>query len=169
MSAAGLAALAVAQGELAKGVKGGDPAKFRGPQVDVYLASVGLDAEHEGANGEGYPWCAAFVHWCFQQSTAETLPNPCPKTGVALHLWDLSPLQARTQLPAPGDVFIVDHGKGRGHCGIVSSVSPDSQTITSIEGDTSADGSRTGDAVGEHLWRPSDGARGRLVGYLELG
>lgn len=32
----------------------------RGPRVKEYLAHVGL--------GEGYPWCAAFVSWCYGQA-----------------------------------------------------------------------------------------------------
>jgi hypothetical protein len=64
---------------------------------------------------------------------------------------------------------VLDKGKGHGHVGFVSIVSPDGQTITSVEGDTNAAGSSTGDAVGEHLWSPRDGGRGRLVGYLHLG
>lgn len=172
MSALGVAALAVAQADLAARVRGGQPGKFESPEVAARLAAVGVD--HPA------PWCAAEVYRCFAVATAAWGPdnatpgqlaafNPCPRTAGALHLWDLSPLTARRQLPAPGDVFIVDHGKGRGHCGIVATVSPDGQSIVSVEGDTNAAGSSTGDAMGEHFWRPADGARGRLVGYLELG
>ena len=96
-------------------------------------------------------------------------PNPCPRTAGALHLYELAPVECRKPLPAPGDVFVVAHGGGKGHCGIILSCSPDGQTITTIEGDTSADGSRTGDAVGMHTWAPADGARGNLLGYLEFG
>lgn len=182
MSAISLAALAVAQAELARGVRGGLPGwgRFRSPDIDAYVARVGLKP-HEDPAQEGWPWCAAAVHWCFEQvartaaqaarPTATTFGyfDPCPSTAGALHLWELAPLKARTQLPAPGDVFVLDHSKGRGHVGFVAGVSPDGQSITSVEPDTNAAGSTTGDAWGERFWRPSDGARGRLVGYLELG
>lgn len=169
MSALGLAALAVAQADLLANVRGGQPGKFDGPEVAARLAAVGVHAPA--------PWCAAEVFHCFDAATqaldvaagGTDTPNPCPRTAGALHLWDLAPKECRRQLPAPGDVFVVDHGKGRGHCGIVATVSPDGQSITSIEGDTNAAGSSTGDAMGEHFWQPSEGARGRLVGYLELG
>lgn len=170
MSALGLAALAVAQADLVAGVRGGQPGRFESPEVAARLAAVGLDRPA--------PWCAAEVFHCFEVACSTpdvddvrglSVPNPCPRTASALHLWELAPLQCRTQLPAPGDVFIVDHGQGRGHCGIVATVSPDGQSITSVEGDTNAAGSSTGDAMGEHFWKPSDGARGRLVGYLDLG
>ena len=179
MSALSLAALAVAQSELARGVRGGLPGwgRFRSPDIDAYMTLVGF-TPHADPMQEGWPWCAAAVFACFA-SASQTPPadptqtyvpdNPCPRTAGALHLWDLSPLSARTQLPAPGDVFVIDKGKGRGHVGFVATVSPDGQTITSVEPDTNAAGSTTGDAWGEHFWKPSDGARGRLVGYLNFG
>jgi len=176
VSALALAALAVAQGELAKGVRGGGPGwgRFRGIEVDAYQRSVGL-ALSPNPKVEGHPWCAAGVYACFEQACshvdiaadgATETPNPCPRTAGALHMWDTSPLTARTQLPEPGAVFVLDHGKGKGHVGFVSAVSPDGLTITTVEPDTNASGSTTGDAWGEHLWAPADGARGRLVGYL---
>lgn len=178
MSALGRAALAVAQAELARGVRGGLPGwgRFRSPDIDAYMALVGLKP-HEDPMQEGWPWCAAGVHWCFLVASNPSRTdaplgenNPCPRTAGALHLWELAPLKARTQLPAPGDIFVLDHGKGRGHVGFVATVSPDGRTIGSVEPDTNAEGSRTGDAWGERpMWQPADGARGRLVGYLELG
>jgi hypothetical protein len=97
-------------------------------------------------------------------------PVPCPRTAGALHLWELAPLTARTQLPAPGDVFVLDRGKGRGHVGFVVTASPGGNVIGTIEPDTSSSSSATGDAWGEHpFWSPTDGARGKLVGYLNFG
>ena len=157
-----LAALQVAQRELEAGVRGGDPARFRGPMVDAYLASVGLDAEHDGADGIGYPWCAAFVYWCSNRAG-----DPCPRTGSALHLWQQSDDAHKTSLPAPGDIFVLVHHDGiHGHCGFVESCSPAGDVVTTIEGDTDAEGGTRGDAVGRHTWAPGDGKRGRLLGYI---
>lgn len=173
----GLAALAVAQGELAKHVRGGlwPYGRFRSPEIDGYMRLVGL-TPHADTGLEGWPWCAAAIHHCFDEAVANLwdsggpdVENTCPRTAGAIHLWDTSPIKARTQLPAPGDVFVVAHEKGRGHCGIVASVSPDGHTIRSVEGDTNAAGSSTGDSWGEHLWSPRDGVRGRLLGFLDLG
>lgn len=169
MSALGLIALAVAQAELTRGVRGGLPGwgRFRSPDIDAYMALVGLKP-HADREQEGWPWCAAAVHACFAKAAGDQ-PNPCPRTAGAIHLWDTSPVAARAQLPAPGDVFVLDKEKGRGHVGFVATVSPDGQTISSCEPDTNASGSTTGDAWGERFWRPRDGARGVLKGYLELG
>lgn len=167
MSALGLAALAVAQADLAAGVRGGQPGRFQSPEVAERLLAVGLSRPD--------PWCAAEVFHCFAVASNEQfMPNPCPRTASAVHLYRLAttqvPFAAIAQLPAPGDVFVVEHADGiHGHCGIVEAVSPDGKTITTIEGDTNAEGSSTGDAMGWHTWCPADGKRGRLLGYLELG
>jgi hypothetical protein len=171
MSALGLAALAVAQADLAAGVRGGQPGRFQSPEVAARLAAVYVASPE--------PWCAAEVAHCFDvareaQDVARPQPgvtvNACPRTASALHIWKNAPVECRRPMPFPGAVFVVVHADGiHGHCGIVESCSPDGQTITTIEGDTNAAGSSAGDAMGRHLWRPADGARGRLVGYLEFG
>lgn len=56
-----------------------------------------------------------------------------------------------------------------GHCGFVESCSPAGDVVTTVEGDTNAEGSSTGDAVGRHTWTPASGERGRLLGYLDIG
>lgn len=168
MSALGLAALAVAQADLAAGVRGGQPGRFQSPEVSDRLATVGVDYPA--------PWCAAEVFHCFsaglltlEQGVEGAPVNRCPRTASAVHLWLNAPPECRTQLPAPGDVFVLKHPNGwSGHTGIVESVSPDGQTITTIEGDTSLSGSFTGDSMGRHEWRPATGKRGKLLGYLEF-
>ena len=165
----GPAALVIARGELAKGVRGGAPgwAKFRSARIDDYMRSVGL-VPHLNPEQEGWPWCAAAIHFCFALATPDGAANLCPRTAGAIHMWDTSPVASRRQLPAPGDVFVLDRGKGRGHVGFVTSVSPDGKTISSLEPDTSSSSSAAGDSWGEHFWRPDEQARGRLLGYLEF-
>ena len=161
MSALGLAALAAAQADLAAGVRGGQPGRFQSPEVAARLAAVGIDYPA--------PWCAAEVFHSFAQAAGPDA-NPCPRTPSAVHLFKDAPESCQRILPAPGDVFVVQHANGwSGHCGIVESVSPDYKAITTIEGDTNAAGSATGDAMGRHTWNPEDGKRGRLLGYLEFG
>jgi hypothetical protein len=129
-----------------------EAARNSGPQIDLYLADVQL--------GPGYPWCAAFVSWCFDQAGGAD-----PRTAGCWHMWR-SYIARRAEAPAPGLVFILDHGHGLGHCGIVETVNGDG-TLTTIEGNTNADGSREGDCVARHTWRP--GIRpGLLLGYLDF-
>ena len=131
-----------------------------GPMVDQYLASVGLEP--------GNSWCAAFVFWCFQMAAnALDMLNPCPKTGGSLRLWELAPDTAKVRHPTRGSIFIMDHGKGHVHTGIVETVNGGG-LIETIEGNTNRGGSRNGDSVWRHIWRPEDGARGLLVGFIDL-
>jgi hypothetical protein len=44
----------------------------KGPRVEEYLRSVRL--------GPGFPWCAAFVFWCYSEACIKLcIPNPLVK------------------------------------------------------------------------------------------
>jgi hypothetical protein len=121
----------------------------RGPQVDKYLNRVGIDP------GTGsYAWCAAFVYYCFDEAAKNlSLPNPLPKTAGVLKLWSnancLKIRQAdalgNPALISAGDIFIIDHGAGLGHTGIVESVN--GGNMVTIEGNTNDGLSRNGYGV----------------------
>ena len=130
------------------GVKEDPLGSNRGPEVDQYLRSVGLDpAGH-------YPWCAAFAYWCFWKSAAQLatgaeyrfpIPNPCPRTGSALGLWNHSRPEWRSNAPTVGAVFVLDFGHGTGHVGFVESI--EGAWLTTIEGNSNEGGSREGIGV----------------------
>lgn len=109
-----------------------------GPEVNAYLASIGL--------GKGYAWCMAFVYWCVKQAATELrVKNPLVKTGGVLRQWNETtcrkiPKTARGV--KPGDVFIMEFSKGTGHTGIVVKVT--GSIVHTIEGNTNDDGSREG-------------------------
>lgn len=109
-----------------------------GPVVERYLASVGM---HKGLS-----WCAAFVSYHLSGCGVR---NPhtgwSPAfSGVSARIW--SPRKA-TRMPMPGDVFALWYSSlGRvGHVGFVTGC--DGRYITTVEGNTSAPGSREGDGV----------------------
>ena len=105
-----------------------------GPEVSGYLKSVGINFPAS--------WCAAFVYWSHDQVAKELkITNPLPKTGGVLDMWNKASAN-RVAKPQPGDVFIMDYGKGLGHTGIVERV--DGANIHTIEGNTNDDGSREG-------------------------
>lgn len=133
----------------------------RGPDVEKYLASVGL--------GPGYAWCAAFVYWCLREAGSQlNKPNRCLRSGGVIKQWNhaagrlptITSREARDNpaLLKPGMVFVIDSGKGLGHEGFVLSVS--GASFTTIEGNTDGSGSREGGGVYQRL---------RKVGEINKG
>jgi hypothetical protein len=105
-----------------------------GPAVEKYLKSVGL--------GKGYSWCMAFIYWATKEASIQlSIPNPLTKTGGVLAMYNKEQDLVVTD-PQPGDIFIMDYGKGLGHTGIVEKV--EKNIIHTIEGNTNDDGSREG-------------------------
>lgn len=143
------------------GVK--ETARNSGPEIDLFLAAVGLRP--------GYAWCAAFVYFCFMRASAKLgLVNPCPRSARALGVWSLADGACKTQVATRGSLFVLDTGEpgGDGHIGFVEVAHPDG-TIDSIEGNTNAAGSREGNAVARKLaWDPRPNRRGRLMGFVDL-
>jgi hypothetical protein len=139
----------------------------RGPQVDLYVRSVGLDP------AGGYSWCQAFVYWCFAQAAAAGgAANPCVRTAGVLEHWAKSPLADRVyaqaasddpRLVRPGAVFIINHGGGKGHAGLVTQVV--SGAVATIEGNTNQAGSREGDGV----YRHTRSIASINVGFIDYG
>jgi hypothetical protein len=119
-----------------------------GPEVEKYLNSIGL--------GKGYPWCMAFVYWCFLEASKNLqIENSVIKTGGVLHGWNKAnckkilakDTKIDPSLVKPGHIFIMDFGRGYGHTGIVKSV--EGGFITTIEGNTNNNRSREGIGVFE--------------------
>src|SRR5690606_7580634 len=92
------------------------------------------------AHGEGLPWCAWFVGWCWKETFGEWLYGR--HWGGA---WDLLRMANECKhivdprLVAPGDVFVLLHAgnlreRGPGHAGIVARVSLDGTMVNTIEG-----------------------------------
>lgn len=119
-----------------------------GEPVKTYLHSVGIDFPAS--------WCAAFVYWCYNQTG---LPNPLVKTGGVLRHWGEANKALRVTDPEPGDIFIMDFGKGLGHTGIVEKV--DATFVYTIEGNSNDSGSREGIEV-TRKQRPKT----KIKGYL---
>lgn len=136
----------------------------RGPRVDEYIRSVGLNPA--GNPPHGYPWCMCFVYWCFERAAmALAQSNPCFRTAGVFHHWDatkgrklLAVDGAKDRsLVLPGMVFC--KSRVESHTGIVCQVT-DAGIIT-IEGNTNEAGSSEGNAVVAGKMRP--------WGYVQLG
>lgn len=109
-----------------------------GEHVQKYLKTIGINFPAS--------WCMAFMYWCFEEwENISGHENPLVKTGGVLHQWNQIPAKYKFSnliMPEPGDIFIMDHGKGLGHTGMVEFV--ENGIIHTIEGNTNDSGSREG-------------------------
>lgn len=81
-------------------------------------------------SGKAFPWCMAFVQWCFDRAGAP-LPYLTVSCSSLLTWYQRNQPWAVYKSPEPGDIVIYNFG----HTGIVESVN--GNTITAIEGNTS--------------------------------
>jgi len=136
----------------------------RGPQVEMFQKSIGLEA--------GDPWCAAFVCYCIKEAGKQLGIKPQFQYGGSVYkLWTRN--QALV-LPGPGDncVFLIDHGLSRagtriGHTGFCVAVNQShTETLETMEGNTNSAGSRDGDGAYHKSRQVSEFAHG--YGYLKI-
>lgn len=122
------------------------PGSNKGPEVDQYLASVGLPP--------GNFWCAAFVYWCFNKACTQLgRNNPVYKTGHVMTHWNKTAGKKIVSVDAvdkpslikPGHIFILNTGGSSGHTGLVEKV--EGGFIHTIEGNSNDGGSRNGIGV----------------------
>ena len=92
-------------------------------------------------SGAAYPWCMAFVQWCFSQA-GMPLPLRTASCGALMSAAKKCGQWAARDY-RPGDVVIYDFpgGAATDHCGIVEKVSL--MGVTAIEGNTSEAGSQS--------------------------
>lgn len=97
-------------------------------------------------SGPEYPWCAAFVSWCFRNDQ-----SLCPKTASCLNM--LQWFETRGQIvktPQPGDIVFFHYStntRRTNHVGIVVGV--DGKIIITVEGNTSVSSNDNGGCVME--------------------
>ena len=113
--------------------------KNDGKEVEMYLKSVKL--------GKGFPWCAAFVKWCFDQCGVKTTINAM---ALSAHRKDnlVYYKGSKIETPLPGDVFTLYYPNlGRiGHTGFFDK-DVNGTIYRSVEGNTNGAGSREGNGV----------------------
>ena len=141
--------LALATRELEREVREVPKNSNRGPEVDQYLRRAGVSP--------GLSWCCAFVYWCFDEvAIGMSRANPMVKTAGCLDHWRRAPERGAKRITKqealadpgvlrPGMIFIIDHGGGLGHTGLVEKV--EGGLLTTIEGNTDASRTREGGGV----------------------
>jgi hypothetical protein len=123
----------------------------RGPQVDKYVASVGLDPTGK------FAWCVAFMFFCFEEASKQlSRANPMIKTAGVLDHWNKAGIRGIPRIktnqainnPAlvrSGQIFVIDTRNGFGHSGFVESIA--GNKLVTIEGNTNEGGNRNGIGV----------------------
>jgi hypothetical protein len=112
-----------------------------GPIVSGYLRYVNQP--------DGNAWCAAFVSFCVNQGAFGLGVHPeFKKSAGAMRLLELNP-DLKIDQPEANCIFVIDHGKGKGHTGFVRFLNEDGSFMT-IEGNSNDDGSREGYKVCQH-------------------
>lgn len=147
----------------------------RGPEVDEYLRSVGIDPNKGDANDRF--WCMAFVYWCFQSAaTSLNVLNPLPPTAGCLKHWNgagkirgagrikRDQAYADAALIKPGQIFILDVGGGLGHTGIVEK-NHGGGIFSTIEGNTKTNNETNGIGVFRNIRRKL--TEKSLVGFVD--
>lgn len=94
-------------------------------------------------SGSAYPWCMAFVQWCYNKSSVK-LPV---KTASCSALMNVAKQEGMwvTSGFKPGDIVIYDFSgkrKNASHCGIVEEALSD-YGVRAIEGNTSISGNQS--------------------------
>lgn len=142
--------LEVALEELDRGVVEQPRGSNRGPLVDRYLPSWAQTTP-------GPAWCAFFVCWVLRQALSK-IPTGSVRGGVHALKKDAENRGLYREKgaydPAPGDVFVMDMGRGTGHVGFVIGYS--GELIETIEGNS-------GDRVRAGVRRIDDP---KLIGYI---
>ncbi len=152
MTSLAITALLKAQSQI--GVNEKPKGSNAGPEVEIYLESVGLK--------KGYAWCMAFVYWCVLQASLKSeITNPLKKTGGVLAQFNACK-DFIVKIPQPGYIFIMDFGHGVGHTGFVDKILPNGK-IQTIEGNTNDDGSREGYEVAIRIRKIS-----QIAGFIKI-
>jgi hypothetical protein len=141
--------VSIAGAQATKAVREQPPFSNRGADVEAYQRRAGSHA--------GLAWCCSFVYWCFDEaSRALARRNPMVKTAGCLDHWQRAVGAGATRIVrvkavanpgmlAPGMLFVMDHGGGLGHTGIIARVN--GGLLDTIEGNTDASQSREGGGV----------------------
>ena len=97
-------------------------------------------------SGSGYPWCMAFVQWCYHQAGAD-LPLKTASCGALLRWYMEHDPACIVKEPQKGDIVIFDFpgGADTDHTGLFERMSGD--MITTIDGNTGVTSDANGGAV----------------------
>ncbi|MBQ1729758.1 MAG: CHAP domain-containing protein, partial [Oscillospiraceae bacterium] len=96
---------------------------------------------YDGKNGGKYPWCMAFVQWCFSEA-GFPLPHKTASCSALLNWYKKNAPELVRSEPAPGNIVIY-----KGHTGIFEKIGPDPKYMYVIEGNTAVGNDDNGGCV----------------------
>ena len=104
-------------------------------------------------SGSQYPWCMAFVQWCYRQAGISTSVGKTLKEGgtascgTLLNWYKKNQPECIVKTPQPGDIIIYDFpgGAATDHTGLFESLS--GKNVVSIDGNTGSGNEANGGAV----------------------
>ena len=103
----------------------------------------------DGKNGAKYPWCMAFVQWCFNEA-GFPLPYKTASCSALLNWYKKNVPELVHSEPQRGDIVIY-----KGHTGIFEKIGPDPKYMYVIEGNTAVGNDDNGGAVMERYRKVS--------------
>ncbi|MBQ9648622.1 MAG: CHAP domain-containing protein [Oscillospiraceae bacterium] len=97
-------------------------------------------------SGPAYPWCMAFVQWCYAQAGA-ALPFKTASCGALLRWYREHQPECIVKEPEPGDIVIFDFpgGAATDHTGVFERLRGDQ--VTTVDGNTGTANDADGGAV----------------------
>jgi len=110
----------------------------KGPALQKFFDADDLDEK------DGYPWCASAVsYWTQQWIKINAVKLKAPRIAGVIRFpeWAKKNGLVCTTKPSANSIFLLGTAS---HIGVVESVAKDGSTITTIEGNTNAAGSREG-------------------------
>lgn len=175
--ASSIASDVVAELELRVRLKVRETSKNRGPEIDGYHRRLAIDPARR------LPWCTSGIYDVVAVvCERRKLPNPLPRTAKAVRVWDRLYRVAGESNPAPGRLYILDHGPPES---VLTSWRSDSYTDDGhigacveldelddpfeISGNTfEVGGSREGNCWARHHGTPEITHGGMLLGWIDL-
>lgn len=115
-------------------------------------------------------WCAVFA-WCKLDDVCRefNVHNPIKGTRSVHTLFQRAKdAKVWTATPGPGMIFGVDHGGGKGHCGITVEIDQLGTHAVTVEGNSNAEGSRDADRVALRQGQRMRGLSTCTLGFIDL-
>lgn len=108
-----------------RGVRETPDGSNRSRDIDQYWGDLKI---------RGKPWCCTYVSWALYETLVDHPIGGVHNVGVIRMSRTAVRAGFEVMMPKPGDIFVQEKRRGKGHTGFVIGVSHDGQTIYTNEG-----------------------------------